>query len=123
MGGAFGNGTVFKITRSGVETLLYSFSGGSDAKNPDAGLIQDASTNLYGTTQAGGGNACLGNGCGTVFKVTSKGAETILHAFTDTNGGQIPMAGVIRDSAGNLYGTTANGGTYGGPGTVFKLQP
>jgi uncharacterized repeat protein (TIGR03803 family) len=123
MGGAFGNGTVFKITRSGVETLLYSFSGGNDAKNPDAGLIRDASTNLYGTTQAGGGTGCNGNGCGTVFKVTSKGAETILHAFTDTNGGQIPMAAVILDSAGNMYGTTANGGTYAGPGTVFKLQP
>ncbi len=89
----------------GVVTVLYSFTGGTDGYRPLAGLIQDSAGNLYGTT-AGGGAA----GGGTVFKITSAGVETVLHSFTGGTDGASPEAGLIQDSAGNLYGTTTTGG-------------
>jgi uncharacterized repeat protein (TIGR03803 family) len=121
-----GCGTVFKLTPSGTETVLYRFTGG-DGANPTAGLIADASGNLYGTTELGGGaNGCSG-GCGTVFKLTPSGTRTVLHSFTGGNDGASPVAGLIADAAGNLYGTTELGGgasgCSGGCGTVFKLTP
>ena len=106
---------------TGKETVLYSFTGtGGDGANPQAGLVQDAQGNLYGTTTYGGDPACL-EGCGTVFKVDTTGKETVLHTFTGTGGdGETPGGGLVLDAQGNLYGTTGSGGAYQ-DGTVFKL--
>jgi uncharacterized repeat protein (TIGR03803 family) len=109
---AVGCGVVFKLSPTGKETVLHTFTGGADGAGPNAGLIRDAAGNLYGTTIVGGNS-----NSGTVFKVDTRGKETVLYAFTDEADGAIPMAGVIRDTAGNLYGTTSNGF-----GVVFKLD-
>jgi len=132
-GGAYSNctncGTVFKVTPSGTETVLYSFAGPpGDGANPYAGLILDKASNLYGTTAYGGSssNTECGFGCGTVFKLTPSGTETVLYSFAGPPGdGANPYAGVVRDKAGNLYGTTYAGGACGsiGCGVVFKLTP
>jgi uncharacterized repeat protein (TIGR03803 family) len=110
------NGTVFKVDRAGKETVLYSFTGGTDGLEPLAGLVLDAAGNLYGTTNAGGAS-----GQGVVFKVDATRKETVLYSFTGGADGGGPMAGVILDSAGNLYGTTASGGASSN-GVVFKLD-
>jgi len=123
--GGSGCGTVFMLNKSGSETVLYSFMGtGSDGAAPFAGVIRDAAGNLYGTTTAGGGSGCGGSGCGTVFMLNKSGSETVLYSFTGTGGdGATPWAGVIRDAAGNLYGTTAwGGGSSCGCGTVYMLD-
>jgi uncharacterized repeat protein (TIGR03803 family) len=124
-GGAYGSGTVFKITASGEETLLYSFTGGSDGSGPNGALVRDAEGNLYGVTLAGGAS-----GLGTVFKLGSDGTETVLHSFTGMPDGEEPTGGLVRDGAGNLYGTTYVGGPYAGCGIqaagcgiVFKVGP
>ena len=121
-GGAANRGVVYKIDTSGHETVLYSFTGGADGGNPYAGVIRDSAGNLYGTTSAGGDLAsCFGAGCGAVFKVGPTGTETVLYSFTGGVDGRYPYAGVIRDSAGSLYGTTNQGGTAG-YGVVYKLD-
>jgi uncharacterized repeat protein (TIGR03803 family) len=119
-----GCGTVFKLDASGNETVLYSFTGGTDAAGPTAALVRDKEGNLYGTTNLGGTGSCNfgGPGCGTVFRLDTTGKETVLHSFTNTPDGAIPYAGLIMDKAGNLYGTTLEGGAYG-YGAVFKLVP
>ena len=83
---------------------------------PYGGLIRDSKGNLYGTTNGGGAS-----GAGVVFKVDTSGNETVLYSFTGGADGGYPLAGVIRDSAGNLYGTT-NGGGASGAGVVFKVD-
>ena len=121
-GGAHDGGTVFKVLANGKETVLHSFTGHPDGQGPVASLAGDAKGNLYGTTYYGGDPACgYVWGCGTVFKVDASGKETVLHTFATPGGGLYPSAGVIRDAAGNLYGTTYAGGAYGF-GTVFKLD-
>src|SRR5205085_2485583 len=81
-GGASNYGTVFKLDRTGKETVLYSFSGGTDGALPYAGLIRDAEGNLYGTTPYGGNSSsCAPLGCGTVFKLDRAGNEAVLHSF------------------------------------------
>jgi uncharacterized repeat protein (TIGR03803 family) len=124
LGGASGAccGTVFKLDPSGIETVLHSFAGSpGDGANPFAGLVMDAAGNLYGTTVNGGASSACSGGCGTVFKLDTSGNETVLHSFTSSPGdGAHPNAGLIMDGAGNLYGTTNQGGTSG-YGTVFKL--
>jgi len=116
-GGQAGWGVVFKVDKAGQETVLYSFKGGADGGNPMAGVIRDPAGNLYGTTCYGGGTA----NAGTVYKLDTAGQETVLHSFTGQDGdGADPYAGVIRDSAGNLYGTTNEAG--GGLGMVYKLD-
>jgi uncharacterized repeat protein (TIGR03803 family) len=112
---------------AGSEVTLHSFTGGSDGGRPEDGLILDSAGNLYGTTPTAGNTSdCGGGGCGTVFKLSpvSGGgyAETLLYSFTDGNDGGYPYGGLILDNAGNLYGTTNNGGTSDA-GTVFKLSP
>ncbi len=119
-GGAAGVGTVFGVTATGKEAVLYNFAGGTDGAVPEAGLTLDAAGNLYGTTSAGGAN-----GNGTVFKITapmkgSKWTETVLYSFGTGTDGATPVAAVTFDKAGNLYGTTSAGGAYG-YGTVFQL--
>jgi uncharacterized repeat protein (TIGR03803 family) len=113
-----GYGTVFKLDAKGKLTLLHSFAGTPDGEGPYAGLLRDKAGNLYGTTQYGG----AGGGYGTVFKLDAKGKLTLLHSFTGTPDGVNPLAGLLRDAAGNLYGTTKYGGAGGGYGTVFKLS-
>jgi uncharacterized repeat protein (TIGR03803 family) len=112
-------------------TLLYSFKGPPDGGNPYAGLIEDNHGNRYGTTYSGGmvNSKCFDGACGTVFKLDAAGKETVLHRFTDGKDGANPYGGLIRDAAGNLYGTTYTGGYIGvnqcsyGCGTVFKIKP
>ena len=115
-GGISGMGVVFKIDASGNETVLYSFMGGNDGGYSDAGVIRDSAGNLYGTTYGGGAS-----GAGVVFKVDTSGHETALYSFTGLADGGNPYAGVIRDSKGNLYGTTPFAGTAG-LGVVFKVD-
>ncbi|HWY53739.1 MAG TPA: choice-of-anchor tandem repeat GloVer-containing protein [Terriglobales bacterium] len=103
------------------EKVLYSFQGGSDAATPAGGVAFDNKGNLYGAT-TDGGSACPSPGCGTVFQLTppaKKGeawTETILYGFSGNDGSQ-PAGSVIVDAKGNLYGTTA----YGGSGTCILL--
>jgi uncharacterized repeat protein (TIGR03803 family) len=134
--GGYGCGTVFRIAPDGTSTILYAFQGGTDGLEPNAGLIADASGNLYGTTIFGGNPDCLYNakhlGCGTVFKVTPDGAETILYAFAGGKDGSEPEASLAMDPAGDVFGTTVGGGGAGktgwkrcgataGCGTVFEI--
>ena len=121
-----GCGTVFTITTSGAERVLYSFKAGTDGANPGASLINLGGT-LYGTTLEGGdtSNKCFSKGCGTVFEVTTSGAETVLHRFVLGNDdGAYPYASLI-NVGGTLYGTTYNGGASSncslGCGTVFEV--
>jgi uncharacterized repeat protein (TIGR03803 family) len=114
-GGTSDVGVVYKLGANGQEPL-YSFTGGSDGKYPEAGVILDPEGNLYGTTAYGGtANA------GVVYKVGAGGGETVLYTFSGGADGANPNADLLRDSAGNLYGTTTYGGA-GGAGTVFKLD-
>src|SRR6266403_535209 len=113
-GGTSGNGTVFKTTSTGTTTVLHSFAGNPDGANPYGGLVVDSSGNLYGTTVIGGTS-----NNGTVFKTTSTGTTTLLHNFAGNPDGSRPYGGLVRDSSGNLYSTTSQGGSSN-LGTVFK---
>jgi uncharacterized repeat protein (TIGR03803 family) len=117
-------GTVFTVEKAGRQTVLHSFTGGADGGSPEAGLIQDAAGNLYGTTVFGGAF-----GQGVVFKLDTVGKESVLHSFKGVGDGTNTLASLIRDAAGNLYGTASGGGSFRGPcagsgcGTVFRLAP
>ena len=119
-----GCGTVFELTPNNgkwTEKLLHSFHGKGDGALPRAGLIFDAAGNLYGTT---GGGGYSNDGYGVVFELTpndGKWTETVLYTFSGRDDGSTPAAGLIFDKAGNLYGTTEDGG--GGSGTVFEVTP
>src|SRR5271156_6257968 len=104
-------------------SLLHNFTGPPDGANSAAGLVEDAVGNLYGTTSQGGitGGACGSVGCGIVFKMDQSGNETVLHSFDGQPDGASPLAGLVLDAAGNMYGTTSLGGTANF-GTVFKLD-
>jgi uncharacterized repeat protein (TIGR03803 family) len=115
-GGKAGAGVVYKLDRAGHEKVLYSFTGGADGATPEAGVIRDSAGNLYGTTEYGGTA-----GAGVVYKLDAAGQETVLYSFTGGADGSNPLAGVIRDSAGNFYGTTGAGGTARW-GVVFELD-
>jgi uncharacterized repeat protein (TIGR03803 family) len=115
-----GCGVVFKLTKNDLESALYTFTTGTDGANPSGDLVRDPATgDLYGTTKLGGQGAGF-TGYGTVFKVDPTGAETILYSFTGNNDGAGPVAGLVLDSSGNLYGTAAFGGAFG-HGVVFKV--
>ncbi len=136
-GGANDWGAVFELSPNPgggwTETVLHSFSYGSnDGHSPLGNLVMDAAGNLYGTTY-NGGEFCQMYGCGTVFELSPNGGggwtETLLHSF-DFNDGFGPWAGLVMDAAGNLYGTTVQGGNLTGPvcgpsgcGTVFEVSP
>jgi len=123
-GGTHGDGTVFKITPSGASTTLSSFcsqSGCTDGRHPEAGLVQAASGDFYGTTRDGGTV-----GFGTVFRIAPSGTLTTLHSFCSQSGctdGINPLAGLVQATDGNLYGTTSYGGGANYDGTVFKITP
>jgi len=117
-GGTNSAGTVFTVSRSGKTSVLYSFNPArGDGATPVANLIAVAGT-LYGTT-AFGGNYCATVGCGSVFKISTRGSEKVLYSFNGGNDGANPMAPLV-NIAGTLYGTTAAGGKYN-YGTVFKI--
>ena len=117
VGGTLGRGTIFKITPSGTETVLYNFG-----TNPDDGagpsvLVLGSDGNFYGTTNGGGSQES-----GVFFQVTPSGTETVLYAFgADPNDGQIGT-GIVKGSDGNFYGSTSAGGSEGF-GTVFSITP
>ena len=117
-GGRYGAGTVFELKTNGKEKVLYSFTNGADGGDPEASLVRDSAGNLYGTTRYGGAYSYYG----VVFKLDTTGAETVLYSFTGAADGAIPDAGLVRDKAGNLYGTTSYGGSYD-DGVVFKITP
>jgi hypothetical protein len=122
------------------EKVLYSFQGLPDGATPAGGVVFDQAGNLYGATTNGGANNCLGiTQCGTVYELTPPAkksdpwTETVLYVFkgVTNNDGETPVGGVIFDQAGNLYGTTAYGGSGGcqlfggrvGCGTIYELVP
>lgn len=121
LGGANNLGTVFSITPAGVETLLYSFAGGTDGNGPLDRLVQASDGNFYGITNTGGTS-----NLGTVFKITTDGTaagttEAVLHSFAGgTTDGSGPTGGLIQASDGKLYGLVGSGGTssYGG---IFNI--
>jgi uncharacterized repeat protein (TIGR03803 family) len=135
-GGTGRGGTVFELTHTAdgwMESVLYSFQGGTDGGEPNSTLVMDEAGNLYGTTEFGGSGGCTsGDGCGIVFALTPPATqggpwiESILYAFQGNTDGAYPN-GVILDKFGNLYGTTYNGGDLScadgsGCGTVFELS-
>jgi uncharacterized repeat protein (TIGR03803 family) len=117
------HGVVFKLDAAGNETPLYSFTGGSDGNYPYGALTRDAAGNLYGTTFQGGDLSACPGGCGVIFKVEPAGGETVLYSFTDSSDGAYPMAGLVQDTQGNLYGTNTSGGAYVYYGVIFELTP
>ena len=128
-GGTGKSGTVFQMTLAWVVTTLHTFSAldsnqtNGDGSAPRASLVQGSDGSLYGTTGAGGPG-----GTGTVFKITTAGALTILHSFDPIDvakvnaGGAQPYAPLLQGSDGNFYGTTTTGGP-GGTGTFFQITP
>jgi len=118
---AGGCGVVFKLDTRGNETVLHDFTGNADGAHPGAGLVLDTSGNLYGTTCGGSCGAVSHDSFGEVFKIDAAGHLTVLHSFTSGQDGAAPSATLLRDAAGDLYGTT-NWGGGGGGGTVFKID-
>jgi len=125
-----GCGAVFELDSTGKETVLHAFTGGTDGGNPAAGLVRDQEGNLYGITTSGGDLTCVVSiyGCGGVFKLDTNGKETVLHAFSGSDGdGEYPNGGLVQDGAGNLYGVTEQGGgscgLYCTAGAVFRISP
>lgn len=129
-----GCGLAFELARDAngrvTEKVLYAFTD-KDGSLPEGGLIADSAGNFYGTTSYGGAGSCTGalghlRGCGVVFELTPGGSgrwtERVLYSFAGGADGSNPSAGLILDSAGNLYGTTSAGGPDGF-GTVFELSP
>jgi uncharacterized repeat protein (TIGR03803 family) len=127
LGGSYDQGTVFKLDKNGKFNVLHSFFGVKDGSDPIPPLVFDPAGNLYGTTYLGGATNCDPNrsvGCGSVFEVNpTTGREKVLHRFSSSRkDGDLPYGGVLRDAAGNLYGTASLSGPHGF-GTVFKLDP
>jgi uncharacterized repeat protein (TIGR03803 family) len=126
LGGAYGEGTIFKITAAGNLTTLYSFCVRgypcADGSNPSAGLVQAPNREFYGTAFGGGAN-----NFGTVFKITASGTLTTLYSFCGEPkcaDGDNPASALVRATDGNFYGTTSAAvirGGQNGDGTVFKI--
>lgn len=124
LGGAHRFGAVFELSPNGAggwnETVLYSFTGGTDGSSPLCNLIFDTAGNLYGTAQKSGTY-----GFGTVFELSPNGAgawnQTVLYSFTGGTDGANPISGLTMDSSGNLYGATFKLGVKSG--TIFELSP
>ena len=117
--GLYGRGRCLRCRRTALRPCCTTSAPptATTGRTPFGNLIFDSAGNLYGTTFAGGTY-----GKGTVFELSPYGTETVLYNFGSGADGQNPYAGLIFDSSGNLYGTTVNGGAYGG-GTAFELSP
>ncbi len=125
-GGTDAQGTAFKVSLTGTETDLHSFGGGTDGAEPGGGLTH-LGRDFFGTTSAGGGTGCGGGGCGTVFRLTRSGAETVLYSFKGGSDGASPVGSMVAIGR-KLYGTTMAGGGSGcfskaGCGTIFEITP
>jgi len=126
LGGDFGGGTVFQLSRTTngwVHTVLYSFTGGADGGEPYKGVTLDREGNLYGTAVTGGSGSCEG-GCGVAYKLTNSGGiwtQTVIHAFTGGDDGSGPGARLTVGRNGNAYGMAPTGGAYG-LGTIYKIH-
>jgi len=120
-GCGYGCGTVYRISTTGDEKVLYRFKGGpTGAELPEASL-RDVGGVLYGTTYLGGGRGCRRYaGCGTAFSVTRSGAERLLHRFAGRSDGSNPFA-ALTSVDGVLYGTAVSGGGSSHAGTAFRL--
>jgi uncharacterized repeat protein (TIGR03803 family) len=140
VGGAhppFGKGVVFQLKPSGshwTESVLHRFGSGTDGENPHGGLVADKYGNLYGTTTFGGGFRECDGACGSVYELSPAAKpggtwkETVLYRFSGGEDGFYPLAGLVIDRTGRLYGTTEFGGYFssycqGGCGTVFEISP
>jgi uncharacterized repeat protein (TIGR03803 family) len=120
--GGIGCGTVYRVSKSKKLTVLHRFAGGTtDGCYPSGVPAMDKQGNLYGTTTECGSTACAGYGCGTVWKLDTKGTETVIHSFVGGSDGALPYAGVILDGTGNLYGVTTEGDALNS-GTVYKID-
>jgi uncharacterized repeat protein (TIGR03803 family) len=115
-GGAYGLGTIFRISRWGDFTVVYNFDGNHGA-SPSAPLVQGADGNFYGVTQAGGSS-----GKGVAFKLKPHGNVIVLHNFTGGSDGSAPIAGLVQATDGNFYGTTNSGGQYNAYGVLFRIS-
>ena len=113
----FGCGIVFKVDLHGNETVLYRFTGETDGGNPSGALLPDSSGNFYGVTAFGGMQ-----GLGTVYELSAAEQELVLYSFTGQGDGGGPNGALVKDAAGNLFGTGLYGGSLG-YGTVFKIIP
>ena len=119
--GGAGCGVAYGLSPDGTKTVLRSFTDGRDGGQPDGNLLADGAGNLYGMTTTGGRH-----GAGVAFMLTPDGTETVLHSFGHGLDGQNPEAGLVMDSAGNLYGTTPFSGLSCGfftCGPVFRIAP
>jgi uncharacterized repeat protein (TIGR03803 family) len=114
--GSAGNGVVYKVDQSGVQTILHTFSGGLDGGYPSGGLIRDSAGNIYGTATLGGSARA-----GLIFKVDAAGNYTVLYNFKGGRFGRLPSGSLTRDAAGNIYGTTAKGGSHNW-GLIYKVD-
>jgi uncharacterized repeat protein (TIGR03803 family) len=113
-------GTVFKLDASNTFKTLHSFGNGTDGAGPLSRLVT-SNGDLYGITRGGGGSSDCTGGCGTIFKMTKGGTETILYRFEGGADGAYP-AGLTRDAAGNLYGVATSNVSAPGAGTVWRLD-
>jgi uncharacterized repeat protein (TIGR03803 family) len=123
----YGCGVLFKLDRSGKETVLHSFTGEADGAVPFPFLTIDRAGNIYGVAQYAGSPAnptfCLGNGCGVVYKLDAQGKEKTLYTFTGGTDGFLPNGPLLLDERGNLYGNTEFGGDPTcSCGVVYKLD-
>lgn len=130
----YSDGTVFQISSTGSERVIYAFRAGRDGSGPEAGLVEDSNGDLYGATSNGGGASACSLGCGVVFELKPSGStftEHVLHRFQGGSDGEGPLATLLLGKNGVLYGTTFAGGSgscdvasgYTGCGTVFSLTP
>jgi uncharacterized repeat protein (TIGR03803 family) len=120
--GGVGCGVIFKLTRSGQETVLHTFASPSEGANPNGGLIFDSTGRLWGTTELNGPGGLFG--VGVVFNLTPQNngtwPETVVHGFASREDGEQPGSRLVADAAGDLFGTAEKGGGYNS-GTVFEL--
>ena len=126
-GGANDGGTLFKFTTAGALSVVWAFGAGEDGSGPWSGVTQGSDGNFYGTTVLGGTIKICGAsnsfGCGTIFRVTPAGEETVLWDFGfGGNGAQVFPLSVVQNADGSLFGVTGSGGTTGG-GTIYRLTP
>jgi uncharacterized repeat protein (TIGR03803 family) len=117
LGGTSGFGTAFKVTPSGVFTVLHSFTGATDGSNAAGGMVQATNGKFYGATSSGGSSSA-----GVIYQLTSSGVFTVLHTLNGTTDGKGPAGQLLAASDENLYGVTTSGGTSD-CGTIFKITP